>query len=118
MSESTVDILNKLQASDTRDEAAQVLVDRYMTQLLSQKFGTTLKDAGAILLGDFSRCEEPGDPDQNAVCMIRDRVFDSGLPCGTGVAVGHGRRNRAFPFGGRARLAVDGLRLLEPATAQ
>lgn len=91
-------------------------LDRYMTQLLAQNGGTSLRHAAAALLGDFSRCDEPGDSEQDALENIRVRLAGAGVASWSGLASGHGARNWAFPFGARARLESGGLRLLEPAT--
>ncbi len=87
-------------------------VDRYLTQLLSQEGGTTLSNAAGVLLGDFDRCHEASDPSQNVIEIIASRMYRTGLPCGTGLPVGHGTRNLALPFGGNGRIEEGGLRLV------
>ncbi len=92
-------------------------LDRYATQLLAQEDGKVLSEAAAVLLGDFDRCQEASDRNLNAIEMLRARLSSEGIACGSGLPVGHGGQNRAFPFGARARIGPDGLKLLEPATA-
>ncbi|MCP4447478.1 MAG: hypothetical protein GY811_19375, partial [Myxococcales bacterium] len=93
-------------------------IDRYVTQLLAQRGGIVLSAAKALVLGDFDRCEENGDPSQDVVVMLSERLRREGLVCSSGLPVGHGARNRAFSFGARARLDDLGLHLLEPATTR
>lgn len=90
-------------------------VDRYLQQLLCQESPSGLSGAAGALLGDFSNCTEPGDASQDAIAVALARLRGAGVPCGTGLPVGHGSRNRAFPFGARARLEAGELWLLESA---
>ncbi len=87
-------------------------VDRYLAQLLSQEGESTLSNAVGVLLGDFDRCTEAGDPSQDVIETVVSRVRGAGLPCGVGLPVGHGTRHLAFPFGGIGQLEPGGLRLL------
>tara|TARA_R110002096_G_scaffold143328_4_gene299302 strand:- start:96290 stop:97201 length:912 start_codon:yes stop_codon:yes gene_type:complete len=91
-------------------------LDRYLTQLLAQKNGIVLSEATAVILGDFTLCQETSDSELNPVAVVQERLRTAGLACGAGLSVGHGEQNRAFPFGAQAQLEADGLRLLEPAT--
>ncbi len=91
-------------------------LDRYVTQMLAQRDGKLLSDASAIILGDFDRCEEASDASQHAISILQARFHRAGMACARGLAVGHGKDNRAFPFGARAEVGPEGLRLIEPAT--
>jgi len=91
-------------------------LDRYLTQLLSQEGSKTLSSASAIVLGEFSRCEEANDPSQDTVAILKERLSVAGLRVGQGLPLGHGSINRAFPFGAWAWLSNEGLLLAEAAT--
>jgi muramoyltetrapeptide carboxypeptidase len=90
-------------------------LDRYLQQLLLQDSETGLREASAVLLGDFSSCEEPQDDQQDPIDVVLARLRAAGLASAAGLPLGHGKRNRAFPFGARARLDGDSLWLLESA---
>ena len=90
-------------------------VDRYLQQLLSQESPAGLCSAAGVLLGDFAGCAEPSDASQNAIDIAVARLRSAGLPCGAGLPVGHGTKNRAFPYGAKARLEEGKLWLLESA---
>ncbi len=93
-------------------------VDRYLTQILAQPNGKTLRAAAAVLLGDFTRCEETKEAQAPAGTeVLAARLQGLGVHTRQGLAVGHGLRNRAFPVGAVAEAGTDGLRLLEPATS-
>ncbi len=90
-------------------------IDRYLQELRLQESKTSLPSARALLMGDFKGCTEPGDAAQDALLVVRDQGRDMQLPCISGLPVGHGAQNRAFPFGAKARLEGDKLWLLESA---
>lgn len=93
-------------------------IDRYLQQLLLQPGPSSLRAASAVLLGDFTSCEEAGDPSLDPVQGAVDRLQEEKLLCASGLPLGHGSRNRAFPFGARARLEGEALWLLESAVEQ
>lgn len=90
-------------------------LDRYLQQLLLQESNSGMRAASAVLLGDFNSCEEPGDNAQDPIAVALARLRAAQMPCAAGLPVGHAKRNRAFPFGARARLDGDSLWLLESA---
>jgi len=92
-------------------------IDRYLTQLRSAEGRKTLRNAAAVLAGDFHRCEEASDSTLDPVEMVRAQAEAESLPFADGLPIGHGPRNWAFPFGARAQLDHDGLTFLESATA-
>jgi muramoyltetrapeptide carboxypeptidase len=81
-------------------------VDRYLQQLLSQEHGLRL--ASGVLLGDFHECVGPIP--QDALAVAATQIERAGVACVKGLPIGHGTQNRAFRFGGLAR--VEGGRLL------
>jgi muramoyltetrapeptide carboxypeptidase len=91
-------------------------IDRYLQQLLSQESKPSLVSAAGVLLGDFTGCEEASDSSQDPIETALTRLRAAALPCASGLPLGHGNQNRAFPFGGRARLEDGKLWLLESAT--
>ncbi len=90
-------------------------IDRYLQELRLQESERSLPTAKALLLGDFQGCGEPADEAQDPVEVAAEQAGLMGLPCIKGLPLGHGSRNRAFPFGARARLEGDTLLLLEGA---
>ncbi len=92
-------------------------VDRYLQQLLLQESESGLRGASAVLLGDFDSCEEPKDSSQDPIAVAQAQLEAANIPTAAGLPVGHGSRNRAFPFGARARLDGNSLWLLESAVA-
>lgn len=84
-------------------------IDRDLQQLA---LAGLLGGARGAILGDLVRCTDPpcradGPPDDPgpARAAIADRLAAAGLAGWWGAPVGHGRRNRAVPFG--ARVEVD-----------
>lgn len=71
-------------------------VARAMTQL--RRVGA-LDSVGAVVLGDFVRC---GPAEQLRAAVVH--ALPDELPVWAGAPVGHGERNRPFPFGVTARL--------------
>ncbi|MCA9679421.1 MAG: LD-carboxypeptidase [Kofleriaceae bacterium] len=95
-------------------------IDRYLTHLhLAGALGGV---AGAVV-GDLTRCTDPPRPARApddpapAMAVVDERLRAAGIAGGRGAPVGHGRRNRALPWGARTVLHDDGrLEVLEPAT--
>jgi muramoyltetrapeptide carboxypeptidase len=85
-------------------------VDRYFTRMALARAFSGCK---AVVLGDFLRCEGRAD----VFDVIDERLREFDLPGARGLAVGHGTRNLALPFGARAALdpARQTLAVLEPA---
>ncbi|MGH7264149.1 MAG: S66 peptidase family protein, partial [Candidatus Rokuibacteriota bacterium] len=71
-----------------------------------------------IALGQFTGCEEP-EADYASAEVLADLAAGTGLPCLTGLPIGHGEVNQPVPLGCRVRLdATAGtLVFLEPAVA-
>ena len=87
-------------------------IDRYFTQLGHSGW---LDGCKGVLVGDFLRCGDEVSPlDQT----IRERLTAFNLPSLWNVPVGHGRRNRAFSFGGRVAIEGGSLRLLDGAVTK
>lgn len=76
-------------------------LDRLLTQLIRSGW---LGQASAVVCGDFTHC---GDPDM-VLEVLADRLGGLGVPAYTGVAIGHGVTNLAFPVGACAAL-TDGM---------
>ena len=90
-------------------------IDRYLTQL--ERSGA-LGEVAAALAGDFTRCEEArivGSP--AALAVVKERLDRLGVSLWEGAPSGHGRRNRAWPFGGRAELEGARVRLVDSAVS-
>jgi muramoyltetrapeptide carboxypeptidase len=92
-------------------------IDRYLTRLA---LAGAFDGARAAAIGDLTRCEEKtmaGSPD--AFAVVGERLAAAGLPALAGLAIGHGVRNLAVPFGGHAALDLIGgrLELLDAAVA-
>ena len=88
-------------------------VDRMWTHL---RLAGVFERVAGIALGDFTDCEEP-----SADYTLRDVVSalagETGLPCVTGLPIGHDAVNVPVPLGTRARLdgGTGTLTFLEPA---
>lgn len=97
-------------------------LDRSLTQLV---LVGELGRAAAVVVGELLRCADPkpptGEPDpvDAALRTVLERVGAVGLPVAVGAPVGHGDRNEAVSFGGRAILDLDAgtLELVDPAVA-
>lgn len=76
-------------------------LDRLLTQLIRSGW---LRQASAIVCGDFTDCGDPAMVRE----VLADRLGGLGVPAYTGAAIGHGRTNLAFPIGAPAIL-VDGM---------
>ena len=76
-------------------------IDRLLVQLVQ---AGTFERARAVVLGDFTRCDEPGGGVRARDAL--DRVFrELSIPVLAGVPFGHGSPNFAFPVG--AEVEVD-----------
>ncbi len=78
-------------------------IDRQLTQLLQA--GALANLAGAVV-GDLVGCAEKDGSPPDALAVIAERLGTLGVPVLAGAPVGHGTRNRALPYGVRARLDV------------
>jgi muramoyltetrapeptide carboxypeptidase len=97
-------------------------LDRYFTQL---EHAGVMRGCRAVVLGDLARCTDPptplGAPDNPgpAHAAIDERLRTFGIAGLAGAPLGHGSRNVALPFGGRAALdlARATIELLDPAVS-
>jgi muramoyltetrapeptide carboxypeptidase len=89
-------------------------IDRYLTQL---SLAGELAKPAAVVVGDFTRCEEEGDPAGAAIATVLERLHAAGTPAAVGAPVGHGDRNEPLPFGADTVLDLDAqtIEILEPA---
>ncbi|MCL4223842.1 MAG: LD-carboxypeptidase [Myxococcales bacterium] len=95
-------------------------IDRDLTQL---GHAGALRGCRGLVLGDLTRCTDPalapGAPDDPgpARSAVIDRLLAFDLPGLAGAPVGHGARNAALPFGGRATVdfAAGTVELLDAA---
>jgi muramoyltetrapeptide carboxypeptidase len=77
-------------------------IDRALTQL---KLSGALDGVRAVALGDFLRSEEEDEAPPSAAEVLAERLTSFDIPGVSGLPIGHGERNRAFPLGGRC--AID-----------
>jgi muramoyltetrapeptide carboxypeptidase len=77
-------------------------IDRMLTQL---KLAGALDASRAAALGAFLRSDEEDGSPPSVADVLDERLTTFDLPAITGLPVGHGDRNRAFPVG--AKCAVD-----------
>jgi muramoyltetrapeptide carboxypeptidase len=92
-------------------------IDRYLTHIALAGGFAGVRGAA---IGDLTRCDErsiAGSAD--AISVVGERLAAAGLPGLGGLPVGHGARNLALPFGGRAALDLDAgaLELVDAAVA-
>jgi muramoyltetrapeptide carboxypeptidase len=89
-------------------------IDRYLTHLA---LAGELAKPVAVVVGDFTRCGEDGDPPGAAIATVLERLHAAGTPAAVGAPVGHGDRNEPLPFGADCVLDLDAatLEILEPA---
>ena len=89
-------------------------IDRYLTHLALT--GELAKPA-AVVLGDFTQCEEKDDPPGAAIATVLERLHSAGTPGAVGAPFGHGERNEPLPFGADTVLDLDAatIEILEPA---
>jgi muramoyltetrapeptide carboxypeptidase len=84
-------------------------IDRMLTQLLQ---ATDLKQAAGIALGQFTDCNPKGNsPSFRLKETLRERLGGLGIPVAYGLPFGHLDLNATLPYGIRARLDADALRL-------
>lgn len=76
-------------------------IDRMLTQL---KLAGALDAVRGVVLGDFTRCEEPDGSPPSALDVVGERLAAFELPGLCGLPAGHGARNLALPLGGKAVL--------------
>lgn len=96
-------------------------LDRYVTHL---SLAGELAQVAAVIVGDLTRCDVAnsmaalGDS-SDAQAAVVERLLAAGVATATGAPVGHGDRNEAVPFGGRAVLDLDAgtIEILDPAVA-
>ena len=86
-------------------------LDRMWTHLA---LAGAFKDAAGIVLGEFTGCEEK-DAEYSSAEVLRDLARETGLPCASGFAIGHGTANQPVVLGAAVRLdaAKKSLTLLE-----
>lgn len=81
-------------------------LDRLLTHL---RMTGALRGLAAILLGDFTRCEEPNaaPSDQTAQDVLRERLGELEIPVLAGFPAGHGDECHPLPLGLSAFLDAD-----------
>jgi muramoyltetrapeptide carboxypeptidase len=91
-------------------------IDRTLTQLL---LAGVLDGVAGVIVGRLEKCDEPDGTAPTALEVVRERLAPLGVPFCVGAPVGHGERNKPFPFGAPALLdATAGtLELAEGAVA-
>lgn len=97
-------------------------LDRYLTQLA---LAGELARVSAVIVGDLTRCDDVDpatgevDDDRAAQAVVLERLRAARVAAAFGAPIGHGDRNEAVPFGGRAELDLDAgtLDILDAAVA-
>ena len=79
-------------------------IDRLLTQL---ELAGVFQAAAGVVAGEFIGCDEPASskvvfPPTSEV--LRERLGRLRIPVALGAPIGHGRRNRALPYGTRVEL--------------
>jgi muramoyltetrapeptide carboxypeptidase len=82
-------------------------VDRLLHQLLASG---ALDGAAAVVMGEFRGCAAPEGAEWGLEDVVADLLAARGIPLWTGLPVGHGSQNHAWPVGAPATLDVGGLR--------
>jgi muramoyltetrapeptide carboxypeptidase len=84
-------------------------IDRMLTHLHRAGY---LDGVAGIITGSFTDCGPP----ETVAAILTERLAGLGVPMISGVDIGHGAANRAFPLGIAAELDADArtLRLLDP----
>lgn len=90
-------------------------LDRMWTHLA---LAGVLDRVGGIAFGEFTDCEE-AEADYGCADVLRSLAAETGLPCVSGLPIGHGALNLTVPLGSRVRLdgSAGTLTFLEPAVA-
>lgn len=79
-------------------------IDRLLTQL---ELAGIFQAAAGVVMGQFIGCEEPASArvaSPSASEVLRERLGRLPIPVAIGAPVGHGRQNRALPYGSCAEL--------------
>jgi muramoyltetrapeptide carboxypeptidase len=79
-------------------------LDRLLTQL---ELAGVFQAAAGLVAGDFIDCDEPASSklaSPTASQVLRERLGRLRIPVVLGAPIGHGRRNRALPYGTRVEL--------------
>jgi len=82
-------------------------LDRLLTQL---ELAGVFQAAAGIVAGEFIGCDEPassGLTSCTASQVLRERLGRLRIPVVLGAPIGHGRRNRALPYGTRVELDAN-----------
>jgi muramoyltetrapeptide carboxypeptidase len=82
-------------------------IDRLLTQL---ELAGVFQAAAGVVTGEFLGCDEPVSSklaSPLASEVLRERLGRLRIPVVLGAPVGHGRHNRALPYGTRAELDAD-----------
>ena len=82
-------------------------LDRLLTQL---ELAGAFQAAAGLVAGEFLGCDEPASS-KLAFCtasdVVRERLSRLRIPVVLGAPIGHGRHNRALPYGTRVELDAD-----------
>jgi muramoyltetrapeptide carboxypeptidase len=94
-------------------------LDRLLTQL---ELAGVFQAAAGVVAGEFLDCEEPASSklaSPTASEVLRERLGRLSVPVVLGAPIGHGRHNRALPYGTRVELDAGAgtLAALEGAVA-
>jgi muramoyltetrapeptide carboxypeptidase len=82
-------------------------LDRLLTQL---ELAGVFQAAAGLVTGEFLDCDEPASSklaSPTASEVLRERLGRLHIPVVLGAPIGHGRRNRALPYGTRVELDAD-----------
>ena len=81
-------------------------IDRLLTQL---ELAGIFQAAAGVIAGELIGCDEsaPSKPTPTASEVVRERLGRLRIPVALGAPIGHGRRNRALPYGARVELDAD-----------
>ena len=91
-------------------------LDRMWTHL---ELAGVFRKVSGIALGSFTHCEER-DATYSSQDVLRELAVATGLPCVTGLPIGHGDVNEPVPLGVRVRLDATSAQLsfLESAVSE
>lgn len=82
-------------------------IDRLLTHL---QLAGVFHRVAAVIFGDLVGCDEPAESrvaSPSPAAVVAERLARLDIPVATGAPVGHGKRNRALPYGVQARLDAD-----------